>query len=82
MENIPFLRMTTKDLERRDVIQRLLRGDTIAATAASQLCISVRHIKHLKAKAKKNGLLSLIHSSRGQRSHNRLPDQERKKTWP
>lgn len=79
MGNIPFLRMSNRDLERRDVMQRLLRGDMIVATAALQLRISVRHTKRLKAKVKKDGLSALLHGNRGQPSPNRLPDQERKK---
>lgn len=79
MANIPFFHMTAKDLERRDVVQRLLRNGLTIPTAASQLRLSIRHTKRLKAKAKKDGLLSLLHGNRGKPSPNRLPDAERQK---
>ncbi|MEK7625135.1 MAG: ISNCY family transposase [Patescibacteria group bacterium] len=79
MDNDNFLRMTTKDLERRDIVQRLLRGGLTIATAALQLRLSTRHLKRLKAKARKSGLPALLHGNRGKPSPNRLPDSERVK---
>ncbi len=79
MDNISFLRMTVKDLERRDVVQRLLRGQLTIATAALQLRLTNRHTKRLKAKARKGGLLTLLHGNRGKPSPNRLSDVERAK---
>jgi len=79
MDNDNFLRMTTNDLERRDVVQRLLRSQLTIATAALQLRLSTRHLKRLKAKARKNGLSALLHGNRGKPSPNRLPDSERKR---
>ena len=79
MDNIPFLRMTANDLERRDIVQRLLRGELTIAAAALQLRLTNRHTKRWKAKAKKRGLIALLHGNRGQPSPNRLPDSERKR---
>lgn len=79
MDNDNFLRMTAKDLERRDVVQRLLRGSLTIATASLQLRLSVRHLKRLKAKAKKGGLSALLHGNRGKPSANRLSDGARSK---
>jgi len=79
MDNISFLRMTANDLERRDMVQRLLRGQVTIAAAALQLRISNRHAKRLKAKARKGGLIALLHGNRGKPSPNRLPDVERAK---
>jgi len=76
--DINFLRMTPRDLERRDIIQRLLRRQLTAKTAALQLKISVRHAKRLKAKVKQRGLAALLHARRGTPSPNRLPERERK----
>lgn len=73
-----YLRMTPRDLERRDIIQRLLRRQLTAKTAALQLKISVRHTKRLKAKAKQQGLAALLHARRGTPSPNRLPAREQK----
>src|SRR3989338_8900700 len=78
MDNDSFLRMTAKDLERRDIVQRLLRSQLTIATAALQLRLSTRHLKRLKAKARKGGLAALLHGNRGKPSPNRLPDIERK----
>lgn len=79
MDNDNFLRMTANDLERRDVVQRLLRGGLTIATAAIQLRLSARHLKRMKAKARKDGLSALLHGNRGKPSPNRLPDSERKR---
>ena len=79
MDNDLFLRMSAKDFERRDIVQRLLRGDLTIATAALQLRLSARHLKRLKAKARKGGLSALLHGNRGKPSPNRLPEDERKK---
>lgn len=79
MDNDNFLRMTASDLERRDVVQRLLRSQLTIATAALQLRLSTRHLKRLKAKARKSGLSALLHGNRGKPSPNRLPDSERKR---
>ena len=79
MDNDNFLRMTATDLERRDVVQRLLRSQLTIATAALQLRLSARHLKRLKAKARKSGLSALLHGNRGKPSPNRLPDSERKR---
>src|SRR3989339_301760 len=79
MDNDNFLRMTAKDLERRDIVQRLLRDQVAVAGAATQLRVSNRHVKRLKAKAKKCGLSALLHGNRGKPSPNRLPDSERKR---
>src|SRR3989338_8598733 len=73
-----FLRMTPRDLERRDIIQRLLRRGLTIKAAALQLKMTARHAKRLKAKAKRHGLASLLHARRGTPSPNRLPEKERK----
>ena len=79
MDNDSFLCMTTKDLERRDTVQRLLAGQVTVATAARQLRLSRRHTKRLKARARKGGLPALLHGNRGKPSPNRLSDAERAK---
>lgn len=77
-KDINFFHMTTKDLERRDVVRRLLHGELTIATAALQLRLSNRHTKRLKAKARKSGLPALLHGNRGKLSPYRLSDRERK----
>jgi len=57
--------MTTKERLRLIVITELVDGVINASTAALKLNLSVRQIKRLKKKFKKNGHDSLIHGLRG-----------------
>lgn len=77
MGNDTFLRMSDQDIKRYDIIKRLLRAEINGAKAARLLSLSVRQTKRLKARVKREGAQGLIHLNRGQRSHNRLPDQQR-----
>ena len=76
--DLNYLRMTPRDLERRDIFQRLVRRELTVKNAALQLKISVRHAKRLKARVKQRGLTALLHARRGAPSPNRLPERERK----
>lgn len=69
--------MSKRDLERYDILKRLIRGDINGSLAAKQLRLSVRHTKRLKACVKKKGAAALIHGNRGQISNRRLPKRER-----
>lgn len=71
--------MSNRDIERYDIVQRLISGAINGSTAAKQLRLSVRQTKRLKAAVKKSGAIALIHGNRGKPSHNRLPNGERKK---
>jgi len=71
--------MSNRDIERYDIVKRLISGAINGTTVARQLRLSIRQIKRLKAVVKKRGAPGLIHGNRGQPSPNRLPEVERKR---
>lgn len=69
--------MSAKELDRYDVIQRLLRKEFNATQAAVLLQLSIRQVRRLKASVRTHGAAALIHGHRGQPSNRRLTDKER-----
>lgn len=74
-----FLTMSNKELDRYDIIKRLIRGDLNGSEAANLIGLSIRQTKRLKVAVAQNGLKGLIHGNRGKQSNRRLPDKERNK---
>ncbi len=72
-----FITMSVKELDRFQVIKKLISRHINGTAAASLLGLSVRQIKRLKAKVLQNGAKGLIHQSRGKIGHNHLPPPER-----
>lgn len=68
--------MSKKEIDRYEVISRVVRGEITGVKAASLLRLSKRQIKRLKKKVKKYGFIGLIHGNRGKTSNNRIPDKE------
>ena len=77
MGNDTFLHMSDQDINRYDIVKRLLRAEINGTAAAALLRLSVRQTKRLKARVRKQGAQGLIHLNRGRRSHNRLPESRR-----
>ena len=71
--------MSKKELNRYEIIKRLIRKEINCPKAASLLSLSVRQIKRLKLRVKQDGVKGLLHASRGKSSHNRLGEEERTK---
>jgi hypothetical protein len=75
--------MTTKEAERYDIIQRLIKEEIDGAQAATAMGLSVRQTKRIKArviKEKENGnpgIQGVIHKSRGKKSKKRISQEER-----
>lgn len=67
-----LITMSTKEIDRLGVINRLVDRQIVAREAGEQLGLSVRQIKRLKKRLKKEGTLGLIHHSRGQSSNRKL----------
>lgn len=73
-----FITMSTKELDRFQIVKKLI-GNHINGTEASRLLhLSVRQVKRLKSKVMESGAQGLIHGNRGKESHNRIDDQTRK----
>lgn len=71
--------MSLKELDRNNIINRLLRKEINGTKAADLLKLSVRQTKRLKAKVKREGPKGLIHGNRGRPSHNQIPLKEKEK---
>jgi hypothetical protein len=71
--------MSTKDIDRHDVLKRLIRKDIKRSHAAELLHLTVRQITRLKQAVVTLGAKALIHKQRGKPSHNILPEKERTK---
>ncbi len=74
-----LLLMSKQDIDRYQVLKRLIRKEITRAHAAHLLDLTVRHIGRLKKAVRQNGARALIHKQRGKPSHNQLPAKERKK---
>lgn len=74
-----LLAMSKQDLDRHDVLQRLIRKEIRRSHAAKLLKLTVRHITRLKQAVVTFGAAALIHKQRGKPSHHQLPPQERAK---
>ena len=74
---MPHLIMSAKELDRHDVIQRLLRKEFNGTRAASLLRVSVRQVRRLKKAFCAIGAKALIHGNRGKQSNRRLKEEER-----
>ena len=81
--------MTTKEAERYDIIQRLIKEEIDGTQASKQLNLSIRQTKRIKArviKAKESknseiqGIHGVIHKSRGRKSNNQIDSSILRKT--
>lgn len=71
--------MSQKELNRYDIIKRLIRKEINGHKAADLLRLSTRQIRRLKAKIKEYGAVGLIHGNRGKPSNHQIPIKEKKK---
>ena len=69
--------MSKKEIDRLDIIKRLIRKDFNGTKASSLLNLSTRQVRTLKKKVKKNGAKGLIHGNRGKTSNRRISDVNR-----
>jgi len=72
-----LLAMSNKDLDRHDVLKRLIRKEITRVATAKLLKLTERHVTRLKQAVLTFGAGALIHKQRGKPSHNRLPEKER-----
>lgn len=74
-----LLAMSKKDIDRHDVLKRLIRNEIKRSHAAKLLKLTARHVTRLKQAVSTFGASALIHKQRGKPSHNQLPKKERAK---
>ncbi|MBA4362420.1 MAG: hypothetical protein C0411_17090 [Pseudomonas sp.] len=71
--------MSTKELSRLEVMQKLEDKRMSQKEAAEVLRVSVRHVKRLLKAYRRSGAKGLISKQRGQPSNDRLPEETRQK---
>lgn len=69
-----LITMTEKELLRYEVIKDLIDRVVNGSEAATQLGMSVRHTKRLKAKVLLSGVQGLAHASRGRQSNRKIDE--------
>lgn len=72
-----LIAMTAKELDRFQIIKKLIAKHLNGTEAANLLQLSVRQVKRQKAAVIKFGAQGLIHGNRGRRGNHRLTYQER-----
>lgn len=71
--------MSRKELDRYEVIRRLMRNEMNGADVAQLLHLSVRHVRRLKKRVRRHKARGLIHGNRGKPSNRRIATTERRK---
>lgn len=69
--------MSQKEIDRHDIIQRVLRREMTGKEVAKLLGLGIRQIWRLKKAVAEHGAKGLIHGNRGKPSNRRLPQKER-----
>lgn len=69
--------MSAKELDRLDVVKRLLRKEFNGTHAAALLKVSVRQVRRLKKAVRARGAKGLVHGNRGKKSNHRITEKER-----
>ncbi|MCL5075770.1 MAG: helix-turn-helix domain-containing protein [Chloroflexi bacterium] len=64
--------MNKKENKRAVVLAKIDRGEMTAVQAREVIGLSVRHIRRLLAKYRKDGLQALAHGNRGRKPHHTL----------
>ena len=72
-QHMTLITMSAKEIDRFAVITKLINKQFTASQAAEQLHLSVRHVKRIKKRVKKQGPQGLIHRSRGRESNRKFP---------
>ena len=74
-----YLTMTSQEINRHTIIEKLINKEINGTQAAELLKLTIRHIKRLKAGVKKNGPKALVHGKRGKPGNRGMPEEEEKK---
>lgn len=74
-----YLTMSTKEAERINVMENLLAKRIKQKHAARELNVSVRQIRRILKRYKKEGKMGLIHGNRGKISNRKIPEAQKEK---
>ena len=79
MDDTGYLTMSAKELNRLEVLGRVLERRLTQAQAARQLGLSVRQVERLCRKLRLEGARGLVSKKRGRASNRRLPEALRER---
>ena len=79
ISSMTFITMSVKELDRFQVIKKLISKHLNGTEAAKLLRLSVRQVKRLKVKVIHSGAQGLIHGNHGKEGHHKLSAKEEKK---
>ena len=71
--------MSKKELDKDDIIKRLIRKEINGTKASNLLQLTTRQVRRLKKRFEESGTKGLIHGNRGKPSNRCLPNKERNK---
>ena len=74
-----YITMSQKEINRYDIIKRLISKELNGTEAAKILSMSTRQVRRLKKKVKEKGVKGLIHGNRGKTSNRKMPKKEKDK---
>lgn len=74
-----FITMSAKEIDRFQIIKKVIGKHINGTEAANLLRLSVRQVKRLKARVIKSGAKGLIHGNRGKESHNQINKKGKEK---
>lgn len=75
MANGGEIRMSTKEVKRVGILQRLLEGEITQVNAGRVIGVSDRHVRRLIERFEAEGELGLIHRGRGKPGHRRIKEK-------
>ncbi len=68
-----------RELRRLEIIHRLIRGQINGTQAAEMAGLSIRQVRRIKGRVKKDGAQGAAHASRGQTSNFKISEDERER---
>lgn len=71
-----LITMSQKEIDRYEIVKRLMRKEIDGPCAAKLLNISTRQVRRLKSAVRKNDSRGLIHGNRGKKSNHQIPGAE------
>lgn len=71
--SMTFITMSQTQLDRYDILKRLIHQDMNGTEASHLLGLTVRHVRRLKGAVKQHGANALVHALKGRPSNRKLP---------
>jgi hypothetical protein len=72
-----YITMSKKEINKSDIIKKVIKKELKEKEAAGLLSLSVRQIRRLRKRVKEKGIKGLIHAGRGRNSNRKIPISEK-----